>query len=573
VPTYFFCLILLVLQTPFLFSKVPAVEDSCNFETLTKACSVFNPDGSDLIEFKDGTAIPNIIAMENHEADSSFKAVLSRKIASQEKNRPEFLRVKQKLITLLDELRDDLVHPTFKLYLTENFVDFFEGSFIVGNRYKNNLDLPWPIEKPVGTKLVSPKEIVAKFGSRITREQFAQLEAIFTEMKLLQTYSQKTFSLTSYEEAVQKITPEREKYVAKLFDFAKLRIVSLISNGKTDRNLDSAENNLIRKVKSVKLKPFWRGAQKPHSSCLDFGPNGFYDSKDNSVGLCPLSYWLPDSGLLELISHELGHSIAPCFSQFGTYEINSSRLVKFTKGLIGGMSPEILKDPNKRALAAELLAINEKSNTTAFPLALIASSSSIKYFIDKEILKPEIPGVDFANYPLKKVASCLSDKQGFRWASEAEAKKIAFEVTEARAQYREPSYDKKADSRQILDAFSKYPTCVSADKHSQIDEAMGDWFSSQVLGDYLEGNPIVTDEQKLGVVGALAIESCLRRFRAKNQVNDSITNIMANADSDQRILEDSHPSSKNRIDRIFLTQPKIRKAFGCPARRELACER
>jgi hypothetical protein len=114
---------------------------------------------------------------------------------------------------------------------------------------------------------------------------------------------------------------------------------------------------------------------------------------------------------------------------------------------------------------------------------------------------------------------------------------------------------------------------VSADKHSQIDEAMGDWIASQVLGDYFEGNPVISDEQKLGVVGILALESCVRRFRAKNQVNDSITTIMANAESDHKLLEDSHPASKKRIDHIFLSQPKIRKAFGCPVRREMACER
>lgn len=572
-PAFFLSVLFALIQASSLYSQGPVSEDSCNFEALTKSCTVFNPEGPDSIEFKDGTSIPNIVAMENHEADSNFKDALSRKIASQEKNRPEFLRAKQKLITLLDEIKDDVIHPSFKIYITENFVEFFEGSFVIGNKYKTNLELPWPIQKPNGNRLVSPKEIVASFGSRITRDQFIQMEAIFTEMKLLQTYSQKTFSLASYEEAVKRITPEREKYVTKLFDFAKLRIVSLISDGKADTNLSPSEINLIRKVKSVKLKSFWRESSTPHKACLDFGANGFYEPKDNSVGMCPLSYWLPDAGVLDLISHELGHSIAPCLSQFGTYEINSTQLVKFTKGLVGGMSAQILKDPNKRALATELLAINEKSNITAAPLPLIASSSSIKYFIDKEILRPEIPGVEFANYPLRKAAVCLSDKHGFRWADEAEFKKIATEVTEARAQYREPAYDKKADIRQILDAFSKYPACVSADKHSQIDEAMGDWIASQVLGDYFEGNPVISDEQKLGVVGILALESCVRRFRAKNQVNDSITTIMANAESDHRLLEDSHPASKKRIDHIFLSQPKIRKAFGCPVRREIACER
>ncbi|MFM8314431.1 MAG: hypothetical protein ACKOA8_09115, partial [Deltaproteobacteria bacterium] len=59
-PFFIFLFWILILDTA-LFAESSNSLDVCNFETVTKSCSFFNPEGPDKIELKNGTSVPNLV--------------------------------------------------------------------------------------------------------------------------------------------------------------------------------------------------------------------------------------------------------------------------------------------------------------------------------------------------------------------------------------------------------------------------------------------------------------------------------------------------------------------------------
>jgi len=547
--------------------------DPCDFEVITESCKVFDPGGPEKIILSDGSTMFNFVAMSQNESDKYFKAALIRKIAAEEKNSPEFLRVRQKLIELFNDVSSKKMSPKFKFYITNNFVEFIELLFDESRANKREIEIPWPPEIAETEKTVSLKEVVAKFGALMNPEQMEQIQSIYNEMKILQGTA-KRFSAAKYnEELMKKVSPGKLSMVTKYFEFSKTRIIALISNGLSQENLTQADEALVRKVRTVKLAQFDSNSEDSREACQGGIPNAFYDSRYHSVTLCPATFFLSDTAIIQIIAHEIGHSISPCNSQFGTYEISSDKLIKAQRGIAGGAYREIGRDPNKRKMLMELLSINKKSNTTAFHLSLIANENVVQYFISKDILKPEIPGVKYDKYSFRNVVQCLSEKHGFRGVDEKEVRRIATEVSRARAEYREPSYNPQVDERQIVDVIMKYPECVSAGKKSQADEALADWFSSKVLADYLTGNPLKNSQERLGMVSFLAALVCQQRYEGQKQDYESNASVFESINKDSSSFRESHPPSKRRIEKIIFGEPQIRKSAGCPMSREIACQR
>ena len=158
-PLLLYWLVLSLCPAKLLMAQPSSPNDICSFETLTKSCSFFEADGPEKIVLKDGSSVPNLVALNRQLGDASFLSAIQKKTAQNEKNKPEFLEAKQKLINLLKEIPDDKLHPLFKFYLVDNFIDFFEAVFAKDEDVNKRIEIPWPIDNPKGTKLVSKKEI------------------------------------------------------------------------------------------------------------------------------------------------------------------------------------------------------------------------------------------------------------------------------------------------------------------------------------------------------------------------------------------------------------------------------
>ena len=100
-----------------------------------------------------------------------------------------------------------------------------------------------------------------------------------------------------------------------------------------------------------------------------------------------------------------------------------------------------------------------------------------------------------------------------------------------------------------------------------------DWFAAKVLGDYLSGNFLKTQNERLAMVAILAGEVCWKRHQAKSHPNLSNLEILEQLSREQLWNGDAHPASKMRIEKIIFGEPNIRNALGCVPQRDLACER
>lgn len=557
-----------------LWAQTNSASDPCDFEVITNSCKVFDPEGPEKMTLPDGSTLFNLVALVRSSNDKLSKSELERKVAVEEKNSPEFLRLRQKLHQLLEEISSEKMHPRFRYYITNNFTEFIEVLFDPKKSIKNEIELPWPPANPKDNQMVSRKEVVSKLGALFQREQSEQLQTIYDEMKMLQVAARNLHAFVANKELLKKLPSGKQVLATKYFEFAKLRVLSLIKNGANDNQLSVAEKSLARKVSSVRLRSFDPQSELDEQNCTYGLPNAFYRAHDHTVTLCPAAYFLSDAAIIQVVSHEIGHSIAPCISQFGTFEIVSSKLISASQKLKGGFSQELNGDPHKRKIFLELLAINKTSNTTALPFPLLASEEALQYFIKNEIIKPEIPGVSQDEYPFRQVSQCLADKHGFRGVDRTELRRVASEVVKARLEYREPDYDANRDERQIIDAISKYPGCLSpSHRESQADEAMADWISSQVLADYLSGNPLKTPDERLGMVSVFAGLVCKQRYEAQREPNDTVATIFKSFMKDSLTSAESHPPSKRRIEKIIFGHPEIRKAAGCLPIKNLACQR
>ncbi len=551
-----------------------SIEDPCNFEVITDSCKVFNPDGPDKIQLTDGSTLFNMVAMSHQEADKLSQSILKRKIAIEEKNSSQYLKLKQRVVQVLSDISNEQMHPTFRFYVANNFTEFIEAVFDKKRSVKPDIELPWPPENPQANKLVSHREVASRFTALLRQEQAEQFQLIFDEMKSLQRLAQNSLEATANENLIRELPSGKKQLAEKYFEFAKKRVISLIRNGLDETSLSQADQRIVRKITSVKLIEFDPKSDLYEQECIPGLPNAFYRPHDNTVTLCPATYFLSESAIIQIVSHEIGHAISPCLSQFGTYEIVSSKLVKAVQGGQRRIIQEINSDSNKLRMFRLLIAINKQSNMTAFPFPLLAGDEAVQYFIRKEIIKPEIPGVSPQQYPFQNVSKCLAVKHGFRGVDDKELRRIASEVVKTRLEYREPNYDANKDERQIVDALSKYPGCLNPEqRESQTEEAIADWISSQVLADYLSGNPLKTSEERLGLVSVFAGHVCKQRFEAQKESAETVSSIFKNVVKDTVISSESHPPSKRRIEKIIFGHPQIRKAAGCKPLRDIACER
>jgi len=301
---------------------------------------------------------------------------------------------------------------------------------------------------------------------------------------------------------------------------------------------------------------------------------------DNSINICPNFMNAPDESLLGVIAHEIAHSVDPCNSQFGLQEMNKEKI----KGLIDpatgvGKADQGLSEPEKMAVSALEDFSMDGAGKTAFPLDLVFGAKTKSKLIDLGVLSEFADPVKPESNPFKGVLACLVSEAGggFRDVAKDEIDKLVSEVTETRSEQRGAGYDAAADAEKIRTAFGMYPGCVGVEDHSQLGEVFSDWVAADVVGDYLEGQSLVTDEDRLKPMGFFASIACKIRHDASYDSSDRHSTpgaVITSALSDFYRASDPHPSPIKRLNDILLRNDKVRKAIGCTDQKTgNACER
>lgn len=258
----------------------------------------------------------------------------------------------------------------------------------------------------------------------------------------------------------------------------------------------------------------------------------------------------PDSEMLFVLAHEIGHAIGPCQLQMPFYEIDEGKLKNF------------LNDPNLPPGLKKSLSKKVSSGTQRFSgdLALkLDDLSWVDRLIKKGVFREIQKGSAFAAYPFKKEYQCFTNNH-FNETQEED-------LTYTRKKLKQAILQSSEDERQVarktvkryLKALDQYPQCMRTfGPASKMEEVMSDMFGALVEEKYLSSHPPTNEAEKIAAIWNIE-DSCIDRKKlprdsfSPNTVEEVIK--MAN--------QDVHPDNSPRVDKIILSLPGMAKLFDC----------
>lgn len=551
----FVCLMLIALN------KIQAEGLTCDFNNLTQDCTAFSPDKGPKINLPDGTFIPNFSILRS--ADSRNTAQIQQALTQDtQDNMYQNLQFQVKAMKIFDQLPSSEFSDEFKIYLANRIASL--RNVMLGKR--KDFTLPWPPASPTGMKSVSSSEVERLFLGKLNPSQKEQLTAIARDFDSKEQKRDEDREVRHLDDASElrrqmlAVTDERKKKVLDLIEFSRKTIIEKIKMGRSMDQLTEHEKKMVEKVQSINVIPAESPYLRSNSTCTGLIPNAFYDPGNHSINICPNFYNYPDTTILGVLGHELGHSIDPCNCQFGHHRVDRNKIDAL-------MSQSETRNNNERFKALDLLqSVTRASSSTSFPFPFELNTDQVEFLSSSGVLTRQSQDTPFDRYPLMDVYSCLISPEGggFRTVSRSEIEEFAAYVSQNRAQIRSSQYNPEEDRAAIVQAFIAHPECTTPGRPGQTGEAVSDWLGAEVLGEYLKGKKFTTNEERLAPIAFFASMVCLSRVEQERPAgNQSIGAIIGRAMQDAQISRGPHPASQQRVEQIFLRNPQIRAAIGC----------
>lgn len=323
---------------------------------------------------------------------------------------------------------------------------------------------------------------------------------------------------------------QESKRAQKIFKEAKNKIIQVLKQqgGATNPNLQ----NLISRVESLPLgivSPINGLERLAEEGCES--PNAFYSTIDHQVFVCPQILDMPESSIFFALSHEIAHAIGPCSTAF------------------------------------------DLKNGLEYPEWMDYGQPKGRKKADK---------IQAEAHPFKGVFQCLQSPQSIG-ARSPDMREL---VTDLRVEEQQSLNDSdtkmhpqiRQDYKNQIDWISSnYESIKSCSEFSgsgHIEEASADWFAAQAVSLKLQElpTPAAQKEYAHGATGIMAsIQGCPASRQAVSQLVDSRIDgkcfeaelLVANASTADEVVSKTHPKIKDRIDKIFMAQPEVRKALQC----------
>lgn len=495
--------------------------------------------------FSDGTKFKNPFFIQPPNLDpKSLTPVLNNADLSFE--------IQLELMQLVDELRPP---ASREFQLGFNQLLSSELALIVDEKEASNeIFLLWPPSSRGKTRTKVPaKQVRDYFKEHLNADQYKQ----FSE--LLRKSGKLIYSLEPSAEPILPLQNEKSQArVEKIFSETKRHLEKVILNGRPKSSLSPAEQALIDRVTSTKLRSIQEASSL--AECAGNARNASYLPLQHSVFICPAFYDYPESTLVTIIAHEISHSIDPCRSQFPLYSLDS--------GILNDYDPHAEANSTEVNDVFQLIkAATESSNKGILMLELSLDSpkkdqQSIEALFN---LTPLSPGVTPQNYPYKNTKACF-EKAGFystRWETISNEFELLHKNT--------PRPEKIHLQKQYKTLFDKHPECLEITKKSQMNETLSDYFAARVLDFYQREHPPKTENDHLAPVLYFALNHCEQTATSKTSIVNApvVSGTSALAQIERlkskigTVSNDEHPEHWDRISKIYLSSPQLAKAWNC----------
>jgi len=368
-----------------------------------------------------------------------------------------------------------------------------------------------------------------------------------------------------------------------IFQTVQQQILSYLDERKTPENAQEIES-MKKRIQTIRL-------DTDAHSLLDMStcpePNAFYNPDDHQFHVCPQVMELPSETLKMIIAHELSHSMDPC-------SLSDDLL------MVDGKDPDtLIQDDGQKAGMKKVLEAQgyfepeikdpqpaSEHHYVIDSLGMIRPQLSSR-FVDPQssVLSNAIP---FSGQPFYSTIACIGEKTsiGARATNEVELassldKMIAKAKASGATKQNSPDLADALDTRAHLhELVSKHGGCSfmgGKSGKSQLQEAFADKMATEIVArDLSNKTPAEKQEGVFEAAGFFLAISCpnvnakltnqfnqMKKqqdcFDAKNQSVDEIKQIFQAQERDSN----EHPWDIDRINRLLLAQPALRRDFGC----------
>lgn len=549
-------------------SPASAQEKQCSAENLTAECRAFD-SLPPVIVLPDGTSFKNPRKSQQIVNPPANTSMSNQKMLEMQDDllevQVDFVRTLDK-VSLSEKFKSALANL---LYLNLNLDETGELSLekIPGATESNQqlyfVTVPWPPDDNKSKlQLRSPQEVLEYLNKTLPLDAKKNLKKMAdTRKKYYMGFSKPPVQT---DVNISTVTEARKKRIADLVQFAKDSIVRTLTGGRDLKLLTPEMQALVLKVQSVEYNSRVDSAsRKTH---CNGGPNAFYNPANNKFEICDSMMNFPDSQLITVIGHEIGHAIDPCNCISGVQKINSQLLSSY----LNMPSPIMTSDER------EILTYIGEAKETALNWDYYFSSELFNEFKRVELFTPKTPPVSYEKYPLLGARDCIVTGSKLRSVSKDKIPKMVDELALDRKKG-EGLKTTDAEKKDYIQRFQKFPDCISDfGKSSEVAESMSDMIGANVFADYLRQNPIKTVEEKIGSLSFFLQEVCDLN-QLNNNYKSSIKRTPSVADLQKEIKTkafrqvDPHARNLVRINELFLAHPEVAAAFNCKPHSNSEC--
>lgn len=547
----------------------------CDFESLTKNCTVFSPDGPTKIPMPDGKSfLPNYTAfVRNLKSNPALLARQAQEVKdSSEKEKSQSLST---IASILDEVPSRLMSPIFKFRLMQTPA-LLPNDKPVDTKHEEKVLIAWPPESTVESEQrLNVAQVKYTLSKILNEDQMNRLKVATVRLEESSSAVEKftNNAINPLASETSQLSVQRKQEVADIAEKARQSAIDNIVQGRKDNELSQAEAAAVAKLRTVEYIDGDQPQVIKSPWCKGIVANAFYNEDLNTIQVCPSLYAFPDTAIATVIGHEFGHPVDNCEAQFPVYKINANAIHNLAPN--GKIPNEIVADPQLLKTFRQIVTLRDSGakQTAHNFLQHLSDPKKLDYFIEKGVLTlktpkpPEITqsGNTLNGYVLADVYRCLSEKLGFRQVSEADIEKFADSVVQEKLSIADDSYDPVADRITIIEAYKRFPQCISPEKKSQMTEAIADTFGAKFGSEFLTTQKPSNELERLAPIGFFASVVCLLRSTVQNE-SPRTQSTDATVEKVKGILKmgnDEHPNSKSRVDKILLASPEFREAMGC----------
>ncbi len=433
-----------------------------------------------------------------------------------------------------------------------------EKAFQTGEGFK--IYIPKPINDPKGKMSELTSSDVEDLKKTIGAENLGKLKAIYLEQAKNVTYNPYP-AVVPPKPATRFLSEQKfnesNKRIANLQKYTQAKLINLIKNGRSDSQLSAEQKSLIKKIETVQyINP--RDPRAESTGECAKGGAAYYFPPTHSVTFCEGIYDLPDSQVVQILSHEMGHSIDPCVSQNFLHEVNTEKLEQLLRQ---DAAPNENRDSEAVHLTNEIVKklkqtnrkyINEYNDLTLDPPVEKALTES-------GVITRISNGVTEKNYPFNSVRACLIKEENIDDITSAD---IDAEINYLRSyKKRTGTLFNKEEEQGIRAAKNRLKTCAGTNlKISEVNEAMCDFFGSFAQAEYLNDYPPKNETDAFASMSFFTADSCRNNPKLQSAHLDHMAS-----------LQEPHPHSFRRLHSVFFKMPGIADHFGCELKPKSKC--